>query len=164
MRKPDPHFPRINWTTLIVFLMFLLFLLVASSWVQKLIATAGLVLIAFGGSFEAYENAAAGKSYCPFRKEPVLEPGWRPEQDLLPDACNDHRHDRGNHYFHPASAAHDNAFADMMSSHTLDNGITDFSDSYLACDINPATGYPMIEDSGIDVAGNPYGCDLFRHD
>ena len=27
-------------------------------------------------------------------------------------------------------------------------------------DINPANGLPMIDDTGVDVGGNPYGTDL----
>ena len=31
-------------------------------------------------------------------------------------------------------------------------------------DVNPTTGLPMIDESGIDVGGNPYGCDLSDND
>lgn len=31
-------------------------------------------------------------------------------------------------------------------------------------DINPANGLPMIDDAGIDIAGNPYGTDGFDDD
>lgn len=51
-------------------------------------------------------------------------------------------------------------FFDVFST-DLDN-----SDSHnFGCDINPASGLPMISGScGIDVAGNPYGTDSTMDD
>lgn len=37
---------------------------------------------------------------------------------------------------------------------------TDQPDDDLSTDINPATGLPMIDGAGIDIAGNPYGVDV----
>ncbi|MCI1710843.1 MAG: hypothetical protein LKM39_11460 [Chiayiivirga sp.] len=33
----------------------------------------------------------------------------------------------------------------------------------VAPDVNPATGLPLVDDSLVDVAGNPYGQDLSQH-
>lgn len=50
-------------------------------------------------------------------------------------------------------------FGNMFSSF-FDFGSISFSDnstSNHSCDINPASGLPMM--GSIDVAGNPFGCD-----
>jgi hypothetical protein len=38
-----------------------------------------------------------------------------------------------------------------------------FNHFYEAFSVNPANGLPMIHNSGIDVAGNPFGTDSSHH-
>jgi hypothetical protein len=46
-----------------------------------------------------------------------------------------------------------NWFSDLFSD-------SDSASSSMDMGVNPATGLPMMDDSMIDVAGNPYGTDL----
>ena len=60
-----------------------------------------------------------------------------------------------------------NAFCGLFStdSGSADIGCGSSSTLNSGCDINPATGLPMIDDcGGMDVGGSPYGMDIHHDD
>lgn len=59
--------------------------------------------------------------------------------------CYKKNHSRSNNPFYTSEPSYNNS--------TFDNN------HFNGPDINPATGFPMMDNGGIDIAGNPYGFD-----